>query len=188
VTAPWIAAFVCLWVLVIGLALTLIGVLRKVATALDGLPEGVSTRQLPAGPPVGRPLPPLPVQRADGSAARLADLPGPFVLAVLTSHCSPCLSIAGRLRDEPDTVARLDGMVVVTDPEGPQRLALGPSVTVLVDAHNEVIPALELPGTPFAVAVGADGNVRAAQILAGPSQLVSLFDSIRPAPVEASNY
>ncbi len=188
-SAPWIAVVVCLWVLFIALTLVVAGVLRKVAAALESLPAGgFSSRQMPMGPSLGSTLPPLEVRRADGSQMSLADLPGPFILAILTSHCSVCLTIADRLRAEPDTLASLDGVVVVTDTEGPERLGLGHPITVLVEPQNQVISALQLPGTPFVIAVSADGTVQAAQILAGPGQLVNLLDTVRPTRVETPHY
>jgi hypothetical protein len=180
VTAPWIAVMVCLWVVVIALILVVVGVLRRVAAALESMQgSSFSTRDLPMGPPAGSKLPSMAVRRTDGSELTLAELPGPFVLAVLTSHCSPCQSIAGQLRDDPQTLAKLDGMVVLTDPEGPERLGLGTPLTVLVDPTSQITAQLELPGTPFVLAVNADGTVHAAQLLAGPGQLVTLFDAVR---------
>jgi AhpC/TSA family len=180
VTAPWIAVMVCLWVVVIALVVVVVGVLRRAAAALESLPSGsFSTRDLPMGPPAGSKLPPMAVQGTDGADLTLADLPGPFVLAVLTSHCSPCQSIAEQLRGDPQTLAKLDGMVVLTDPEGPDRLGLGAPLTVLVDPTSQITAQLELPGTPFVLAVNADGTVHAAQLLAGPAQLLSLLDAVR---------
>jgi hypothetical protein len=181
VTAPWIAVMICLWVVVIALTFVVVGVLRRSAAALESLQGdgSFSTRDLPMGPPAGSKLPPVAVRRTDGSDLTLAELPGPFVLAVLTSHCSPCRSIAGQLRDDPQTLAKLDGMVVLTDPEGPQVLGLGTPLTVLVDPTSQITANLQLPGTPFVLAVNADGTVHAAQLLAGPVQLVNLLDAVR---------
>src|SRR6185437_1490245 len=99
---------ICLWVIVIALVFVVVGVLRRAAAALESLQaDSFSTRDLPMGPPAGSKLPPMAVRRTDGSDLTLAELPGPFVLAVLTSHCSPCQSIAGQLRDDPQTLAKL---------------------------------------------------------------------------------
>ena len=180
-SAPWIAVMICLWVAVIALTLVVVGVLRRAAAALEALQGdgSFSTSDLPMGPPEGSKLPPMAVRRTDGSDLTLAELPGPFVLAVLTAHCSPCRSIAAQLREDPQTLAKLDGMVVLTDPEGPDRLGLGDPLTVLVDPTGQITANLQLPGTPFALAVNADGTVHAAQLLAGPVQLVNLLDAVR---------
>ncbi len=179
-SAPWIAVVVCLWVTVIALILVVVGVLRRAAAALESLrADGFSTRDLPAGPPAGSRLPAMEVRRTDGSELTLAELPGPYVLAVLTSHCSPCQGIAERLRKEPETLAKLDGMMVLTDPDGPERLGLADKLTMLVDPASQITASLDLPGTPFVIAVGADGTVLAAQLLAGTAQLVSLLDAVR---------
>lgn len=180
-SAPWMAAVISLWVLFVVLALVVIGVLRRVVAALETLSESgsFSTRELAGGPPVGSSLPAMELRGQDGGQLSLAELSGPFVLAVLTSHCAPCLGIAERLRAGQDTMSWLDGVVVVTDPEGPARLDLPEPVTVLVDPQSQVVATLQLPGTPFVIAVGADGTVQAAQLLAGPEQMVSLLDSVR---------
>ncbi len=185
-SAPWIAVMICLWVAVIALTLVVVGVLRRAAAALEALPGGsFSASDLPTGPPAGSKVPPMSVRRMDGVELTLGDLPGPYVLAVLTSHCSPCRSIADQLRKDPQTVAKLDGLVVLTDPEGPERLALGAlggpggRPTVLVDPTSSITAQLALPGTPFVLAVNADGTVHAAQLLAGPAQLVNLLGAVR---------
>jgi len=178
-SAPWIAAVVCLWVVVVVLAVVVAGVLRRVATVLESLPAaGQAGRVMPAGPPVGDRLPGLEVVREDGSVMSLSELPGPLVLAVLTSHCSPCLAVADRLRD-PELAARLDGLVVLTDGEGRGRLALGDPVVVLADSRGELMSVLQLPGTPFVVGVDCDGVIGSAQILGGPEQLVDLLAEVR---------
>jgi hypothetical protein len=178
-SAPWIAVVVCLWVLFVAMALVMAGVLRRVATALEAVPAGPRKHEMPSGPPRGSGLPAMEVRREDGSHASLSELPGPFVLAVLTSHCAPCVAIADRLRADPPLLASLDGVVVVTDPDGPARLDLGPTVTVLVDPHDQVMASLQLPGTPFVIAVGADSTVQTAQLLTGPGQLSTLLDRVR---------
>ena len=178
-SAPWIAVMICLWVAVIALTLVVVGVLRRAAAALESLQGGsLRTRDLPTGPPAGSRLPPMSVRRTDGVELTLADLPGPFVLAVLTSRCAPCRSIAEQLRTDPPTLARLDAMVVLTDPDGPERLELGDPLTVLVDPTNSITAQLGLPGTPFVLAVNSGGTVQAAQLLAGPAQLVGLLDAV----------
>ncbi|HET7017766.1 MAG TPA: hypothetical protein VFI65_27840 [Streptosporangiaceae bacterium] len=179
-SAPWIAVMICLWVAVIALTLVVVGVLRRAAAALESIQAGsFSTSDLPMGPPEGSKLPPMSVRRTDGVELTLADLPGPFVMAVLTAHCSPCRSIAEQLRSDPEMQAKLDGMVVLTDPDGPERLDLGERFTVLVDPTSQITAALQLPGTPFVLAVNAGGTVHAAQLLAGPVQLVNLLDAVR---------
>lgn len=168
---------VCLWVLLISLALVVAGVLRRVAFVLESLPADGTGQQMHNGPSVGSRLPELKVEREDSSRLTLADLPGPFVLAVLTSHCSPCLAIADQLRGELDRLVELDHLVVVTDEYGRERLNLSEPVVVLADLDNQVMSRLQLPGTPFAIAVNAKGVVESAQLLGGLDQLVRLLDA-----------
>ncbi|MGH9064946.1 MAG: peroxiredoxin family protein [Acidimicrobiales bacterium] len=180
-TAPWVAVVVCLWVVVISLALIVAGVLRKVATTLESLHSRAAPGEhMVVGPPPGSALPPVLLSKSDGAQVSLADLAGPFVLAILTSHCSPCVAIADRLRAERPTLASLNGLVVLTDPEGPERLSLGYPLEVLVDRHSRALSDLQVPGTPFAIAINAEGTVQSAQFLAGVDQLANLLDAVRP--------
>lgn len=183
-SSPWIAAFVCLCTAVVVLAVVVAGVLRRVAAVLeDTAAHGHGGRPTPAGPPVGDPLPALVAQQPDGSSVTLDQLDGPMVLAVLTSHCQPCLSVADGLAADPELMARMDGLVVLTDGGGRDRLRLDNPVVVLADPDGRAMRGLDLPGTPFVISVGADGLVRDAHVLAGVEDLVGVVEGISGTPV-----
>jgi hypothetical protein len=196
VSAPWVAAFVCLWVAVIVLAFVLVGVLRRVVAALEhassGEPKGAP---LPAGPPLGQPLPGYEVETSGGDSIRLSELPVPLVLAVLTSSCSPCLAIADRLRSESERLTDPSRLVVVTDQTGHERIDLDHILTVLVDKQGLLLSVLDLPATPFVVTLSADGTVSSARIPGGAEDLFALVAGVRerrergavsPLPAEAA--
>lgn len=179
-STPWMVAIVCLWVAVVVLVLVVAGVLRRVATVLESLPASVdSLPRLPAGPALGQPLPRLEVAWADGTRRFLSDLQGPAVLAVLTSQCATCLMIVDALREQSAGGSRFDGLVVLTDATGRERVTLGAEVEVLADVHGRLHNVLQLPGTPFVVAVDAQGLVRQAQILTGVAELSGMLQRAR---------
>lgn len=183
-SAPWIAVVVCQSVLIIALAIVVVGVLRRAVGALDAVHNaGFSTRDLAAGPPIGTRLPAMSIRGTDGSDMTLADMPGPFVLAVLTSHCAPCRSIAEQIREDEEMLAGLEGLVVITDQDGPERLGLREPIRMVIDSDGLTVSSLDLPGTPYVIAVDADGAVQSAQLLAGPAQIVSFLDSVRSTEV-----
>lgn len=97
----WIAVIVCLWAAVLTLAVVVAGVLRRVAAVLDsGSVAGLAAGMRP-GPAVGSRLPDHRAGQESGPMVALSELPGPCVLAILTSTCSPCLTVAQWLREHP---------------------------------------------------------------------------------------
>jgi hypothetical protein len=175
VSAAWIVVIGCLWVVGCVLAITVAGVLRRLATVLE------AQAQAPASPPTdqrigpnkGSPLPQLRVQRIDGRSMTLSELSGPFALAVLSSHCGPCLLISDWLRSHSD---RLDGLalMVLTDVSGREVLGLPAEVEVLADERDEMFQVLNLPGTPFVISIDASGLVVSASLLGGPEHLLDV--------------
>src|SRR5262249_41210759 len=73
VTAPWIALFTVLWLVVLLLAIVQIGLLRRLAPLLENAER--SPREFP-GPVVGAMVPEVSITCADGSVARSTDLRG----------------------------------------------------------------------------------------------------------------
>lgn len=175
-STPWIVVVVCLWLVVLGLVVVVAGVLRKVAAALEsqaatGLPAG---RRI--GPVNGDPLPQITVGEANGRTILLSEVPGPFVLAILTSHCAPCLSIAEWLRANPERLRGAGRLVVLTDAEGRAAIDLDSCATVLTDDADAAFQALDAPGTPFVLAVDTQGKVTSSSLLSGPEQLLRMLD------------
>jgi hypothetical protein len=175
-TAPWIAAFVCLWVLVLGLAAVVTGVLRRVAPILEVSSAAGAPSAERHGPPVGEPLPAIEVQRRGEDPVRLSDLGGPLVIAVLSSQCDPCPAISGWLAANEARLDGLDRLVVLGDGDGHARLGLPESVRLLIDDRRRAVRGLGVPGTPFAIEVDGDGRVISSSLVHGPEHLVSLLE------------
>lgn len=173
-STPWIVIVVCLWLVVLGLVVVVGGVLRRIAVVLESQPVAVSGSRR-VGPPHGERLRGLTVGRSDGGAAELVELAGPFVLAVLTSHCGPCLSIVEWLRDHPESLETAGTLIVLTDRNGRSVLDLDAITTVITDDAEQMFSALNIPGTPFAIVVNQDGTVDSSTILTGPSHLLQML-------------
>ncbi|MGH2916129.1 MAG: TlpA family protein disulfide reductase [Solirubrobacteraceae bacterium] len=174
-SAAWIVVIVCLWLVVVGLAVVVAGVLRRVATVLEAQAAIGQASGRRVGPVNGARLPEIAVGGASGRAVLLSALPGPFVLAVLTSHCSPCLAIAETLRTSPERLRGAGRLVVLTDVDGRAVIDLDHCATVLTDADAAAIRALDVPGTPFAITVDAQGSVASASLLGGADQLLGML-------------
>jgi hypothetical protein len=117
----WIIVIICLWVVVAGLVVVVAGVLRRVAVALESQPVSGPSPGRRIGPVTDSPLPGIVVGEASGRAITLSDLHGPFVLAILTSHCAPCLAIADWLRTNPNRLHGAGRLVVLTRRRRPCR-------------------------------------------------------------------
>ena len=174
----WIAVVVCLWVVVVTLAVVVAGLLRRVAVVLEAQPVAGEPSGVRSGPVIGDRLPSLFVGEPGGRAVALSEVPGPFVLAVLTSTCSPCLVVADWLRDHREQVVRSGRrLVVLTNAGGRERLALEDVLTVMTDDRGDVIAALQLRGTPYVIEVDADGAVARSSVLGGPDRLASILEA-----------
>src|SRR5262249_56274968 len=75
-----------------------------------------------------------------------------------SAGCRPCQLIASQLAAE--GTGDLTGRLLVVTAEGePAALGLPPDVPTLIEDNHEVSEALTLLGTPFAIAVDAEGTV-----------------------------
>ncbi|HEY2551248.1 MAG TPA: redoxin domain-containing protein [Streptosporangiaceae bacterium] len=160
----WAIAVVALWVAVIGLAIVILGLLRQVTPALER--AGGSTGFSPSaqGPPIGDELPSFAARTADGQVIDESQLRGkPALLLFLSPGCGPCQTLAAEM-SRTDLGSLADEILVVTAEEGLAGLDLPPSLRVIAELSREVSDALEVAGTPFAIAVDPAGVIRAKRI------------------------
>jgi len=159
VNAPWIAAFLALWLLVLALALLQLGLLRRIAPVLEA-----AERQLHGGAvalsglPAGAPLPDFAVETRDGEVVRASSLRGQETIWLLASPgCAPCEALAAELRDAGEPALGVP-LVAVADASG-AGLRLPPGVVTLFQRDRAAAVALQADATPHAVAVDGDGVV-----------------------------
>lgn len=142
------SALLLSWVAILLLALVVAGLVRQVHALGQGAPSAG------LGP-------------APGTAAPAFDRLGPGLLLFLDRDCGVCtdvLAAAGAL-DRP-----LHAIFAGPPPDpGPP-----PGTTVLTGEQDGLFADYRVPATPFAVLVGADGRVRAAEPVGSPEALREL--------------
>ncbi|MEV4677849.1 MULTISPECIES: hypothetical protein [Actinomadura] len=142
------SALLLSWVAILLLALVVAGLVRQVHALGQGAPSAG------LGP-------------APGTAAPAFDRLGPGLLLFLDRDCGVCtdvLAAAGAL-DRP-----LHAIFAGPPPDpGPP-----PGATVLTGEQDGLFADYRVPATPFAVLVGADGRVRAAEPVGSPEALREL--------------
>lgn len=164
-TAPWIVAFVALWVLVIALGLLVLGTMRRLVPLLERSQEVISSsarRLAIGGLPPGTSVPPFTAQGITGATFVDTDLRGSTAIVLfLGSGCMACERLVDDLEHGrvPDLGARL---VVVSDDRA-EALRLGESaeVTVLVDENRTLARLFESAAAPHAFILDEHGTVLA---------------------------
>ncbi|TDC93826.1 hypothetical protein [Actinomadura sp. 7K507] len=153
------SALLLSWVAILLLSLVVAGLVRRVHALSRGAPARTGL-----GP-------------APGTAAPAFDRLGPGLLLFLDRDCGVCtdvLAAAGSL-DGPLHAIFAGPPPGDAPPPGPSRH--GPSrhgPTVLADEQDGLFADYGVPATPFAVLVGADGRVRAAEPVGSPEALREL--------------
>lgn len=143
------SALLLSWVAILLLALVVAGLVRQVHALSRGAPR-------PAG-----------LGLAPGTPAPAFDRLGPGLLLFLDRDCGVCADVlAAAGSPEPPLHAIFAG----PPPDGASR----PGVRVLTGEQDGLFADYRVPATPFAVLVGADGRVRAAEPVGSPEALHEL--------------
>lgn len=142
------SALLLSWVAILLLALVVAGLVRQV----HALGQGASR---PAG-----------LSLAPGAPAPAFDRLGPGLLLFLDRECGVCADVLAAVPDGRPLHAIFAGP--------PPGEAARPGVTVLAGEQDGLFTDYRVPATPFAVLVGADGRVRAAEPVGSPEALRAL--------------
>jgi methylamine dehydrogenase accessory protein MauD len=171
----WAVTIVVLWLTVVALAVIVLGTLRQLAPVLErAVAAAAGLGSFDQGPAVGQELPRFTARDTVGEPADDQQLRGePAILVFLSSGCGPCQQLAEEMRAA-GVGALASQLIVVTSPEGSSSLELPAGLRVLAETANEVSSPMRVHGTPFAVAVDADGVVRATEVPNTLAQLDSL--------------
>ncbi|NVI89813.1 hypothetical protein [Actinomadura sp. BRA 177] len=140
------SALLLSWVAILLLALVVAGLVRQVHALGQGAP-----RTAGLGPAPGTPAPAF-------------DRLGPGLLLFLDRDCGVCTDVLAAAEGP------LHAIFAGPPPDGASR----PGVTVLTGEQDGLFADYRVPATPFAVLVGADGRVRAAQPVGSPEALHEL--------------
>jgi len=153
VTTWWIVLFVACWGTVLLLGTAVLGLIGRVQQ-LEAQPRPIHHSSPSRGPEVGSPLPAIPGE----SSGPGVDSQG--LLLFLSPSCGACVRLADALR-QPGASDRLraDLVTLVTDIDGEVAFVDLGAAQVLVQDDGEVIRALGVPATPYAITVSSAGTV-----------------------------
>jgi thiol-disulfide isomerase/thioredoxin len=177
VSAPWVAAFIALWIVVLLMAGVVLGVLRRMTTVLVQVERGAASG---AGAAAIGGIPVDSHANAFRAALEIGDdvasndlVREPMILLFMGGYCGPCEEIAPELADVGDTIEGLPFVVVLNEEEGrPPWLPL--SVPVVYQRGGEVARAFENIATPQAYVVEPNLLVRAKRLVGSVGDLREL--------------
>jgi len=174
VSAPWIAAYAALWLTVLVLTFTVLGIVRRIGGVLEGV-----ERRLTAAPELGAAvdsrIPPFRATDADGHEIGFEELVRePTLLLVVSNRCSACAALVAELEGVGDSVGGIP-FAVVTDAE--PEVPFPDTLSVLYDPSGAVTKALDNRATPQAYVLDQSGLVLARRV---PGSLRDLEAMARP--------
>lgn len=169
-TGPWIAAFLALWAVVVLLAVLTLGLLRRVAPALEQVERaaGVGRMMEDLGLPAGAVVPPFEVTDAAGRRVPFADVgPQDRVVLFVDANCPACDAVTTALARRPGPVdlpvvvvpgpateadhyaaLRAAGLELVTQPDGAASSAFRQRAFPLAFAvAGDTVVASKIPGS-----------------------------------------
>jgi hypothetical protein len=163
--------YAMLWLLVMTDTLAILLLVRQLAT----LPQ-FSRR---SGPQAGTPIEPWSLEMMDGGTRRSTDLAEAYTLLFVASTCGPCHALfeemrsAGRPRGLLYVVAQGDAAALEKEAVSER----GPMYDLFFrGGRGDLYQRLNVPGTPFAVAV-RKGRIEAAGPAASTEQLFRVSDA-----------
>ena len=185
-TTPWMIAFGLLTVLVLGLGLTVVGLLRRTADLLERAEAALRTTSASAstesmfGVPVGSHVRPFFVTDRDGrtvSSAELLDQPGPVAVLLMEPGCGACENLAEQLGTD-GWDASSDGALLAVLPNTEESRSFVPAdITVGYQDDGNVALALDSNVSPHVLVLDRDGRVLANDV---PLDLNSIRGLLRP--------
>jgi hypothetical protein len=181
-SAPWIAAFAVLWLAVVVLTFTMIGILRRVSGVLEGVERWMTT---PAefGASVGSTISPFDLVEADDRRVAFDEfVVEPTVVLIASTQCPACATLIRQLEGAGSAI---DGVPVVVatnaaDPETPYPAEL----RVLYDPDGAATKALANRATPQAYVLDSTGLVLDRRV---PGTLADLEEMAREQRRRAEN-
>jgi hypothetical protein len=157
VSAPWIAAYALLWLAVLMVAFTMIGIVRRIGGVLEGLERRVSAGPTDFGAAVGSTVAPFELADADGRTVPFdALVTEPTLLLVMSQDCVACTALAEQLEGVGTSV---DGVRLVLVTNAEPETAYPTGLRVLYERNGEATSALDNRATPQAYVLDVTGRV-----------------------------
>lgn len=160
-TAPWIAAFVALWLVVLAGAIVLIGFLRRAVVVLEAAESRLAAGSLAiGGAPPGTEIRSFQVRDERGELVRSERLmASPAVFLFASADCQACHSLLEQLNGAGWELAATPLFAILNDSVEDRAISFGPGVIPLYQSEREAAAAFESIATPQAFAVNASGFV-----------------------------
>ena len=156
-SAPWIAAYAVLWLAVLVVTFTMLGIVRRIGGVLEGMERRLTAPPADFGAAVDSTVSPFDLDDAEGRRIPFGELVGePTILLVMSNHCVACTKLAGELDGAGERVGGVP-LVLVTnaEPETPYPATL----RVLYEREGEATTALDNRATPQAYVLDPTGRV-----------------------------
>lgn len=162
-SAPWIAAFVALWISLLLLAVILLGVLRRITGVLERAEAAISDAgggiDL-GGVAPGSVVSPFELRDADGRTVTSAEvITEPTILVFMSSRCGPCKALSRELGGAGATIDGLAFFVVMDDSDDGRRFTVPPSVPIVYQLDGAVSAIFQQRSTPQAFVIDQGGFV-----------------------------
>jgi thiol-disulfide isomerase/thioredoxin len=160
-SAPWIAAFVVLWIGFLALAVILLGLLRRMSPILERAEAQLGVhggRGSFGGAPVASAVAPFQLVDAKGRTALSREsVEEPTLLLFVAPGCGPCEQILGGLDGVGERYEGVPFHVVVEEGEG--AVEAPPGVSLLYERGHAASAAFQTIVTPHAFVVDHGGLV-----------------------------
>lgn len=175
---PWIVAFLALWAVTIGVALMLMGLLRRVSGLIEAAEQRIGAQPALGGLPIGGVVPPFEVQGEDGAIVSSSDLlfSRPTVLVMLSPDCAPCQTLVDELQSLDQQMGHLPIVAVL---KGDRQSGFDPGGTLPFFYDRTAFEAFDNTTTPFAYAVDAEATVVASGVASSIDSLRSLASTLQ---------
>lgn len=163
-TGLWLISYIALWILFLVVAVVLLSVLRNLGVIYESMVKTVKLSPPPTKLVAGEVLPELTLQTLAGDSTSLSEFPKKkTAFIIVSSHCSPCVSLLKRIAEDNTNPDPLDSTIrsriivsVGSIPESAElisRSRLPQDVPVLVDAENSLAKEWGITTTPTTIVV-----------------------------------
>jgi len=161
-SAPWIVAFVVLWTVVIGVAVIVLGLLRRISAVLEHAETHVAERTssgldvggVPAGTVVGE----VELVDEDGHGHR-EQFDRPTLVLFMSDDCYPCQELGRRLKNAGELLEGVRLFVIADESDSQTRLRVPTEVAVLYQRGGAVSAAFATTTAPHLFYVNTGGIV-----------------------------
>ena len=153
----WIAAYAVLWLTVLVVAFTMVGIVRRITSVLEVLERRLSTPP-DMGAEIGSTVSPFELVDADGQTVSFEELvQEPTIMLVSANGCPACRKLLGKLDGVGDSIGGVP-FVVVTNADDAET-QYPPGVRVFYEPDLAATTALDNHANPQAYVLDPTGLV-----------------------------